>query len=124
MSYTTFACRNLHLDSTSMPADGTIQASVDVTNSGQLAGTETVQLYVGCQDSRVERPPKELKGFVKVDLAAGETKRVQIPLAARQLAYYDPQRGNWVVEPQPYRVYVGSSSRDADLLESTLTLTP
>ena len=57
-------------------------------------------------------------------IPAGETGRVQIPLAARQLAYYDPPRGNWAVDPQPYHVYVGSSARDADLLESTITVTP
>jgi beta-glucosidase len=139
LSYTTFAYQNLQLDRSHVPGDGlsiaegddSVQVSVDVTNTGPLAGAEVVQLYVGCEGhslaagdgSRVERPPKELKGFVRVELASGETRRVQIPLAARQLAYYEQERGDWRVEPSRYRVLVGPSSRDADLLQGQLEVT-
>jgi len=123
LSYTTFAYRNLQLDSTPIPANGSIQVGVDVTNTGQVGGAEVVQLYVGCEGSRVERPLKELKGFARVELAAGESRRVQIPLAARQLAYYDQEHAEWLVEPIRYRVYVGPSSRDADLLQGRFTVT-
>jgi beta-glucosidase len=64
----------------------------------------------------VERPLKELKGFAKVKLAPGETKRVVIALPANRLAYYDEQLPGWRIEPIAYRVYVGPSSRSEDLL--------
>ena len=89
---------------------------MEITNAGNVAGEEVVQLYVGYEGSQLERPLKELKGFSKVHLAPGETKRVEFALAARQLAYYDEQRSSWIVEPITYTVYVGSSSRTEDLL--------
>jgi beta-glucosidase len=95
--------------------NGTLQVSVEVTNSGKMAGDEIVQLYVGYLRSNVDRPVKELKGFVKKRLDPGETKRIEFIVPAIRLAYYDEGRSDWVVEPTEYMVYVGSSALLNDL---------
>jgi beta-glucosidase len=116
LGYTTFAYANPSLDALEVKADGTLLASVDVTNTGPRAGEETVQLYVGFPASKVDRPAKLLRGFEKVALAPGETKRVTLPVAAKYLAYYDVGAKAWLVEPTDYVALVGPSSRAADLL--------
>jgi beta-glucosidase len=119
LSYTTYAYANLSLDAQAAKPDGTVLASVDVTNVGSRAGEEVVQLYVGYPSSRVDRPVKLLRGFEKVALAAGETKRVSFAVPVGSLAYYDAGAKAWVVERQPHSVSVGGSSRAADLLTAT-----
>ncbi len=118
ISYTTYAYDNLQLDQNEINLDGTLRVSVDITNTGNIAGEEVAQLYVGYDGSRVERPFKELKGFSKVYLTPGETKRVRFALGAGQLAYYDELHSNWIVEPTQYTVYVGPSSRTQDLIRA------
>jgi beta-glucosidase len=118
LSYTTFAFSDLRLDKEEVGAKGRLKVSVNVTNSGHVAGEEVVQLYIGCERSTVPRPVKELKGFSKVHLDPGETKRVEFSVKARQLAYYDEQAKHWKTEPGDYRMYVGSSSRTEDLLSA------
>jgi len=90
-----------------------------VKNTGTRAGEEVVQLYVGFPASKVDRPVKLLRGFEKVALAPGETKRVSLPVEVKDLAYYDPDAKKWVVERTPYPVLVGPSSRQADLLSAS-----
>ena len=86
--------------------------SVDVRNTGKRDGQEVVQLYVKHMGSKVERPIKELKGFQRVTLKAGETKTVQILLKAKDLAYWDAQKKQWVVEDEKVNLMVGASSAD------------
>ncbi|MCX5991307.1 MAG: glycoside hydrolase family 3 C-terminal domain-containing protein [Chloroflexi bacterium] len=116
LSYTTFAYKNLQIDQSEITPEGALKVSVDVTNTGNVTGDEIVQLYAGYECSRVERPAKELKGFSKVHLEPGQTKRVDFLLAAKQTAYYDEQQGKWIVEPLTHTVYAGPSSRTEDLL--------
>lgn len=116
LSYTTFAFSHLRLDRAEIGPEDTLLVSVEVTNTGSLAGTEVAQLYVGYPGSAVDRPVKELKGFAKVRLAPGETQTVTFALPARRLAYYDESRRQWVVEPIRHTVFVGSSSAPEDLL--------
>jgi beta-glucosidase len=123
LSYTTYAYANLSLDAEEAKADGTVRASVDVTNTGSRAGEEVVQLYVGFPASKVDRPVKLLRGFEKVALAAGETKRVTIPVAVKDLGYYDVGGKAWVVERTSYTALVGPSSRAADLLSAPFRVT-
>ena len=118
LSYTTCSYRDLQLDHESIGQEGMLRASVEITNTGNLAGEEVVQLYVGCEGSRLHRPVKELKGFEKVHLAPGEVKRVQFALAASRLAWYDEQARGWHVEPIDYIVYAGPSSRSQELLSA------
>jgi beta-glucosidase len=115
LSYTVFTYSNLQLAESEIDINGTLQVSVEVTNSGKMAGDEIVQLYVGCLRSNVDRPVKELKGFVKKRLDPGETKRIEFIVPAIRLAYYDEGRSDWVVEPTEYMVYVGSSALLNDL---------
>ncbi len=124
LSYTTFEYSDLRLDREEIGAAGKLKVSVDVSNTGDVAGEEVVQLYVGYEGSLVERPVKELKGFSRVHLEPGQTKRVVLPLAARQLAYYDERRGCWVTEPITCTVYVGPSSRADSLLSAQFAVRP
>ena len=89
--------------------------SVDVTNSGKVAGDAVPQLYVQHLGSKVERPALQLAGFSRVRLAVGETKTVRIPLKASQLAYWDTGRKAFVVEQEPVRLVVGASAADIRL---------
>ena len=91
---------------------------VEVTNAGEAAGEEVVQLYVGYPGSRIDRPVKELKGFRKIALAPGRTETVRFEVKAEDLAYYDPVLGDWQVEESDYAIYVGPNSRGEDLLRA------
>jgi beta-glucosidase len=118
LSYTTFEYRNLRIDRDTIPRDGAVQVSVDITNTGDRAGDEVAQLYVGYEGTRVDRAVKDLKGFTRLHLQAGETKTAVFTLRADQVAYYAETQRGWVVEPIGYTVLVGPSSRAGDLLTS------
>ena len=117
LSYTTFAYANLQLDQSELRAGDTLLATVDVTNTGAVAGDEVVQLYVAAHGSAVERAAKELKAFARVPLAAGETKTVRLAVPVADLAYHDPAAG-WVVEPIEYTVIAGRHAADQDALRA------
>jgi len=112
LSYTTFSFANLALDQAVVPKDGRVHVSVEVTNTGAVAGDEVVQVYVSYPGSAVARPVRELKGFERVSLAPGETKTVGLDIAVADLAYWDSSSGAFVVEPIAYLVSAGGSSRD------------
>jgi beta-glucosidase len=116
LSYTTYSYANLAVDAAEAREDGTVTASVEVTNSGSRPGDEVVQLYVGFPGSKVDRPVKLLRGFERVSLAPGETRRVSLAVEVKDLAYYDTGAKAWVVERLEYPVVVGGSSRSSDLL--------
>jgi len=115
LSYTTFSYSKLTGAKPVLSPTDTLQVLVNVTNTGQSAGEEVVQLYIGFENSPVERPKKLLRGFEKIGLQAGETKVVRFQLPVRELAYYDPTQKKWVVAPGRYAALVGNSSRDEDL---------
>jgi beta-glucosidase len=73
------------------------------------------QLYVGKADSKVDRPPRELKGFQRVSLHAGESRRVTLTLGSQELAYWDAAAHTWAIEGGTYQLWVGDSSRDLPL---------
>ncbi len=112
LSYTSFAFSDLELSSNTVSEDGTLYATFTVTNTGGEAGYETAQLYVKPLNSSVDRPEKELKGFSKVYLEAGESKQVTIPLNARSFAYYEQSTDSWDVDKARYRILVGDSSNN------------
>ncbi len=91
---------------------------MDVTNTGDVSGSEIVQVYVHDRRARLVRPYKELKGFAKVCLASGETKTVTVDLDRRAFAYYDPAYGDWVTESGEFDILVGRSSADICLQET------
>ncbi len=115
LSYTTYEYRSLNIGAEEIEADGSLLVEAEVANVGPLAGEEVVQLYVGYPASEVDRPVKELKGFARIRLEPGESKRVSFTLRAKDLAYYDPESHRWVVEKTAYDVYVGASSAPEDL---------
>ncbi|MBB4638485.1 glycoside hydrolase family 3 N-terminal domain-containing protein [Longimicrobium terrae] len=122
IGYTTFSIDNVRLDDAEIGIDGTTRVLADVTNTGDRAGTQTVQMYVRDRVSSVTRPVKELKGFRRVTLQPGQTETVQIPIGPEQLAFWDV-RMNRVVEPGEFEIRVGASSRDADLQTVVLRVT-
>jgi beta-glucosidase len=115
LSYTTFAYSNLKNSDASISRDGSITVNIDVENTGKRAGDEVVQLYVKHINSQVSRPDKELKGFKRVHLKAGERQTVAIPLAAQRLAYWDISKNDWQVERDSIEIRVGASSTDIRL---------
>ena len=112
LSYTRFEYDELLTDRKDYAADEDVVVSVVVRNAGARAGQEVVQLYVGDVVSSVPRPPRELKGFAKVELAPGASTRVEMRLAPRDFAFYDTTSHGFVVEPGEYRILIGASSRD------------
>ena len=116
LSYTTFAYSNLKTSSTMLDQNDSLTVSVDVKNTGDRAGDEVVQLYVKHLNSKVPRPQKELVGFQRITLRAGEQKTVAIPLPAKLLAYWNTNKNAFEVEPDKIKVMVGDSS--ADILAS------
>jgi beta-glucosidase len=123
LSYTTFSLSNLRLASDKIATDGDVVATVDVTNTGKMAGEEVVQLYIGARSSKVERAVKELKAFSKVSLAPGETRTITLVVPAKDFAYYDSVKG-WIVEPGSYEVIVGRHSEDDGALKANFTCQP
>jgi beta-glucosidase len=121
LSYTTFAFTNVRLEKKRIKRDGSTRVLVDVTNTGKRTGTEVVQLYIRDLFSSVTRPIKELKGFQKISLAAGENKTVAIDITPESLAFYDSNM-RYVVEPGDFAIMVGNSSRDGDLQKVILTV--
>jgi len=127
LSYTTFAYSNPRVSAATFKDVDGVTISVDVTNTGVVAGKEIVQVYVHDQVAGLVRPEKELKGFAKVALAPGETKTVSITLDFRAFAYYHPAYKQWVTENGVFELLVGASAVDIRCrvpvtLESTLDL--
>jgi beta-glucosidase len=114
LSYTRFAYANLRIAPSSIPRDGTVQVSADVTNVGRRPGREVVQLYLHDPIASVVVPVQRLRGFEKVSLAPGETKSVRFALGPSDLALLDAGL-HWTVEPGAFEVAVGGSSRATPL---------
>jgi beta-glucosidase len=114
LSYTTFQIGNVNVSVDGAVANGDLAVTVtaSVTNTGQRAGAEVVQVYVEDVEASVARPLHELKGFVRVDLEPGETKQVSCQLDERAFAFWSRRFGQWVVESGEFIIAVGSSSRD------------
>lgn len=122
LSYTEFAYSNLKLDKKSMKDTDTLTVSVDVSNTGNREGKEIVQLYVADQTGSANRPVRELKNFVKVSLAPGETKTVQMELNKRSFAWYNVKLHDWYAASGIYEIQIGKSSREI-LLSDTVEVT-
>lgn len=112
LSYTTFAYSKPVIDKKKGSADDVFTVSVDITNTGAVEGSETVQLYINDVKSSLPRPVNELKGFSKVSLKPGETATVEFPISRTQLQFFDDTKGEWVVEPGKFIARIGASSRD------------
>jgi beta-glucosidase len=116
LSYTTFSYGTPAVDRESIPARDVmathtpvVKVGVDVRNTGTVAGTEVVQLYIRIPNVSVEQPVRELKGFTRVTLAPGESKHVEFPIGFDELNFYNVDLKQ-VVEPTTYDLWVGGSS--------------
>jgi beta-glucosidase len=122
LSYTTFSYESLNLTAPSVAADGAVQITVKVKNTGARASDEVVQMYVQHLGSMVDRPSLELKGFSRVRIEAGAEREVTLDLRPRDLAYWDQVRHAWRVEKGQVRILAGSSSDNLPV-QATLTVT-
>ena len=110
LSYTTFKLGKLSADKQQMTPDEKLTFTIPVTNTGSVAGAETIQLYISDKKSSVDRPVKELKAFQKVFLQPGETQQVTLTIDRQSLSFYDEIRGEWVAEPGAFEALVGTAS--------------
>jgi beta-glucosidase len=115
LSYTAFDYGGLELSSDRIAAGETLEVTFTLENSGDAEGAEVAQVYVRDVLSSVPRPPKELRGFSKQLLSAGETRRVRITLGARAFSFWQEDREQWIAEPGRYEILVGPSSADMRL---------
>jgi beta-glucosidase len=114
LSYTTFE----YSDLSGEPKDNGFEISFTITNTGEVTGKETAQIYVADDESSLPRPAKELKAFEKVELKPGASTTVKVHLGDDAFSYYDDQQGKWVKESGSFTISVGSSSRDIRLTTS------
>ncbi len=121
LSYTTFKYSDLKLSKEQANADEGIDVTFTVTNTGSRAGKEVAQLYVKDVESTPYRPEKELKGFQKIALEAGESKEITLHLDRRAFAYYNVDEKAWVVESGEFEILVGTNSRQLPL-HATVTI--
>ena len=112
LSYTEFSYGEAKCAKTSVRAGSDVKVSIDVTNSGKVAGKEVVQLYIGDEESYLDRPVKELKGFKKINLEPGETKTVEFVIEPDMLKFFDDAKHEWVLEKGKFTAFVGASSKD------------
>lgn len=114
LSYTTFDYANLQLSANTFAKGNVVMVNVDVKNTGQVDGDEIVQVYAHCH-SRISRPQKQLVGFQRVSLKAGETKTVSIPVRHQQLAYFNEKHDAFEVEAGKVDIHVAASAEDVRL---------
>jgi beta-glucosidase len=126
LSYTGFELSGMDITTTGSVAEGSFAATVTVTvtNTGAVDGAEVVQVYVRDVESSVARPVRELKGFAKVQVAAGASERVSIELDQRAFAYWSTGRQAWVVEAGDFEIGVGANSRDLPLTRTVAVDAP
>ena len=116
LSYTTFEYSNL--DVSKIRPDGSFTVKFTIKNTGTVFGREVAQVYVSDTVSSLPRPKKELHGFTKVPLNAGQSKTVSVSLDKYALSFFDEKAGHWIAEAGEFGITVGGSSDDRDLLST------
>ena len=111
LSYTTFSFDNLKVNQSEAKVGSTLDVSVDVTNSGSRAGDEVVQLYIHQRAGSASRPVRQLKGFQRINLAAGAKQTIHFKLGPDELQYWSPATKKWVVEAEQFDIWVGDNSQ-------------
>ena len=112
LSYTDFGYGEAKAARTSMKENGTLSVSVDVTNTGDVAGKEVIQLYIGDNEASVVRPVKELKGFRKIALEPGQKQTVTFEITPEMLKFFDADKHEWVLEKGKFTAFIGAASDD------------
>ena len=118
LSYTSFEYENIQVNSETFRSGSVIEVSVEVTNTGKSTGSDVIQLYLRDLSSSLPRPIKELKGFQKLTLDPGESASADFKLSEKDLAFYDPDRRDWITEPGEFEIMIGQSSENILLTES------
>ena len=121
LSYTTFKFTNLKISEPSIKVDGATEVSVDVTNSGTVAGDAVAQVYIHQRSGSASRPVRQLKGFQRVTLQPGESKTLKFRLGKEELQFWSPLARTWVTEPPGFDVWAGEDSTAA--LHAVFTVT-
>jgi beta-glucosidase len=126
LSYTSFEIADLSVDLSGRVHDGDLAAAVSatVTNTGPVAGAHVVQVYVHDPESSVHRPIRELKGFARVELDAGESRRVLVDLDQRAFSFWSEVHNRWVVEEGEFVIEIGHHSRDLPLVATISVAAP
>lgn len=122
LSYTTFKFDSLRVIKPESWSLDSLHVSVNVTNTGKVTGKEVAQLYIGFENSKIDRPVKLLRGFKKVSLEPGGVQTINFCIPVKELAYYNPESKTWEVEEMTYKVYAGSSSAGNDLLKCDFSI--
>lgn len=118
LTYTSFKIEDVKVAND----DSKIKVSLNITNTGNLEGSEVIQVYVSDKTNKIIRPVKELKKFLKVLVKPGETKNVNLDLSTNDLKYYCIEKSQWTFEPGEYEILVGNSSNEKDLIFSSITV--
>ncbi|XLS28634.1 glycoside hydrolase family 3 C-terminal domain-containing protein [Flavobacteriaceae bacterium M23B6Z8] len=124
LSYTTFTKDSLKMAQSVIPHNGRVTASIDITNTGNISGSEVIQMYIGFKNSKVDRPVKLLRNFHKLNLEPGERQTVTLSVAAEDLTWYNTETRQWELEFMEYELYMGTSSKAEDLLMTSFSIQP
>lgn len=122
LSYTSFSLGEMKASAQTVPAGGTIDVSIDVENTGKLAGDQVVQLYTHQRAGSASRPVRELKGFRRISLKPGERQTVKLTLNTKDLAFWSPQTHRWAIEPGTFDLWIGTDSNATQ--HATFEVTP
>ncbi len=120
LSYTRVDYAQLKVETPVLSPEDVLKLKIDVANTGVMPGDEVVQVYIGCQSQEANHPVKVLRAFQKIHLAPGENKIVSFEIPAQNLAYYDPEKGQWQVAKSAYQVFAGAPGNK--LLEDTFAI--
>jgi beta-glucosidase len=120
LSYTTFSITNLRISESQVKAGQAVSVAADVTNTGQVAGDEVVQLYIHQKAGSDSRPMRELKGFERITLQPDEAKTVTFQLGPTELSYWSTKAGGWIQDAADFDIWVGADSNAA--LHTDLTV--
>lgn len=112
ISYSAFEYEGISADKDSYKTDETITISASIKNTSGILGQETIQVYMEDLEASVDRPKKELKGFQKMTVAAGQTSKVQIQIPVSSFAFFDDKAMEWVIESGQFKLHIGASSTD------------
>jgi beta-glucosidase len=121
LSYASFRVGPVKLDAISMRADGTVHATVSIENTSKIAGDEVIQMYTHQRAGSASRPSRELKGFVRVHLQAGETRSVTLSLPAQELGFWSPATHQFAIEPGVFDLWIGTDSAASDHVRFTVS---
>lgn len=117
LTYSKLELENVFLSASKMTDEDEIVLSVNISNTSEISGSEIIQLYIEDVESSVERPIKELKGFEKVSLKPGESKKVQFKISEEDLSFWNPKTKNWFAEKGIFKLHIGLSSQDIKFTE-------